>query len=68
MRQARQIELLKRVAASGDQLRGLQIGRSASNSASAYTDPMRFEQEITALFKPGPLFFGLSADLPEPGS
>jgi phenylpropionate dioxygenase-like ring-hydroxylating dioxygenase large terminal subunit len=68
MRQARQIELLKRVAASGNHLRGLQIGRSATNSASAYTDPTRFEQEITTLFKPGPLFFGLSADLPEPGS
>lgn len=68
MRQERQIELLKRVAASGNHLRGLQTGYSATNTASAYTDPDRFEQEITKLFKPGPLFFGLSADLPKPGS
>ena len=68
MRHARQVELLKRVAASGDHLKGLQAPSSATNAASDYADPGRFELERNLLFRPGPLFFGLSADLAEPGS
>ena len=68
MRHERQVELLKRVAASGDHLAGLHAPSSATNAASAYTDPARFELERERLFRPGPLFFGLSADLTEPGA
>ena len=67
MRHERQVELLKRVAASGDHLKRLHAPSSATNAASAYTDPARFELERERLFRPGPLFFGLSADLAEPG-
>jgi phenylpropionate dioxygenase-like ring-hydroxylating dioxygenase large terminal subunit len=68
MRHERQVELLKRVAASGDHLEGLHAPSSAGNAASAYTDPDRFELERKLLFRPGPLFFGMSADLAEAGS
>ncbi|MAT84581.1 MAG: hypothetical protein CMD39_09855 [Gammaproteobacteria bacterium] len=68
MRHERQVELLKRVAASGDHLAGLHAPSSATNAASAYTDPARFELERKLLFRPGPLFFGLSAGLSEPGA
>lgn len=68
MRHERQVELLKRVAASGDHLEGLHAAASATNAASAYTDPARFELERKLLFRPGPLFFGLSAGLAEPGA
>ena len=68
MRHERQVELLKRVAASGEHLKGLQAPGSATNPAAAYTDPARFEMEKKHLFRPGPLFFGLSADLAEPGA
>jgi len=68
MRHERQVELLKRVAASGDHLKGLHAPSSATNAASAYADPARFELERKLLFRPGPLFFGLSADLADPDS
>lgn len=68
MRHERQVELLRRVAASGDHLVGLHAPSSATNAASAYTDPARFELERKLLFRPGPLFFGLSAGLSEPGA
>ena len=68
MRHERQVELLKRVAASGDHLKGLHAPRSTTNAAAAYADPARFDLERKLLFRPGPVFFGLSVDLLEPGS
>lgn len=68
MRHERQVALLKRVAASGEHLQGLHAPASATNAASAYADAARFEMERKLLFRPGPLFFGLSVDLPEPGA
>jgi len=37
------------------------------NKASAYCDPDRFETELEVLFRGGPVFFCMSADLPNPG-
>lgn len=68
MRHERQVELLRRVAAAGDHLAGLHAPASRTNPASAYTDPDRFAREMATLFRGGPVFFGLSADVPEPGS
>ena len=68
MRHERQVELLRRVAESGPRFTGLHAEASRTNAASAYTDPERFGREMQTLFRPGPVFFGLSADLPTPGS
>ena len=68
MRQERQIELLDRVADAGDRLQGLHAESSMINDAAAYTDPDRFEIERRVLFREGPVFSGMSADLPEPGA
>ncbi len=68
MRQERQIELLERVAAAGPRLVGLHGDASATNPASAYTDRDRFDIEQRVLFREGPVFFGLSGDVPSPGS
>lgn len=67
MRHERQVELLQRVFDSGEHLRGLQAPASSVSAASAYTDPVRFEREQQRLFRDGPVFFALSATLPEPG-
>jgi nitrite reductase/ring-hydroxylating ferredoxin subunit len=68
MRRERQVELLRRVAESGQRFEGLHATASRTNDASAYTDPDRFALEQRMLFRAGPVFFGLSADLSEPGS
>ncbi len=68
MRRERQIELLQRVADAGPALAGLHAEASVVNPASAYTDPARFAMEQQVLFRQGPVFFGLSADLTAPGS
>ena len=68
MRKERQLELLDRVAAAGDRLEGLYGESSLVNDAVNYCDPARFEIEQRVLFREGPVFFGLSADLPEPGT
>jgi phenylpropionate dioxygenase-like ring-hydroxylating dioxygenase large terminal subunit len=68
MRRERQIELLERVAAAGRRLEGLYGPESMVNQASAYTDRDRFAIEQRVLFREGPVFFGLSADVRQPGS
>ena len=69
MRQERQIELLDRVAQAGPRLEGLQASASMVNGASVYTDPDRYAPSSSgSCSAPVPLFFGLSADLAEPGA
>ena len=68
MRHERQVELLKRVQASGKHLEGLHSDASRTNSTSSYSDPEQFAKEMKYLFRKGPIFFGLSADLAETGS
>ncbi len=68
MRKERQIELLQRVADAGPHLEGMYAPASMTNPASAYTDPDRYALEQKVLFREGPVFFGLSADLAEPGA
>ncbi len=68
MRRERQIELLQRVADAGPHLEGLFGPASMVNDASVYTDPDRFALEQRVLFRGEPTFFGMSADLPAPGS
>ena len=68
MRHERQVELLKRVQASGKHLEGLHSDASRTNSTSSYSDPEQFAKEMKHLFRKGPIFFGLSADLAETGS
>jgi phenylpropionate dioxygenase-like ring-hydroxylating dioxygenase large terminal subunit len=68
MRHERQVELLRRVERSGPRFTGLHAPSSRTNDAAAYTDPERFALEQRVLFRGGPVFFGLGADLAEPGS
>ena len=68
MRQARQVELLEKVAAAGQRLEGLHAPSSMVNDAAVYCDPERFRIEQELLFRGGPVFFGLSADVPTAGS
>ena len=68
MRHERQVELLQRVAAAGEHLRGLHADHSAVRPAAAYTDEARFERERQLLFRDGPVFFALSATLPTPAT
>jgi phenylpropionate dioxygenase-like ring-hydroxylating dioxygenase large terminal subunit len=68
VRKERQIELLERVANAGEQLQGLYGQSSMVGDAAAYVDPDRFVIEQSVLFRDGPVFFGMSADLSDPGS
>jgi phenylpropionate dioxygenase-like ring-hydroxylating dioxygenase large terminal subunit len=67
MRHERQVELLQRVADAGEHFRGLQAPECLVHPAAVYTDPDRFEREVRLLFRDGPVFFALSAALPNPG-
>lgn len=68
MRHERQVELLERIANAGDNRQGLYGPSSMVQDPSVYIDADRFAREQRVLFREGPVFFGLSADLPEPGS
>lgn len=68
MRHERQLEVLDRIGAAGEGLVGLFGPSSWVNQAAAYTSPERLAQEVDVLFRRGPTYFGLSAELPEPGS
>ncbi|MGY9075522.1 MAG: aromatic ring-hydroxylating oxygenase subunit alpha [Acidimicrobiales bacterium] len=67
MRRERQIELMQRVADSGEHLAGLHGGRSMVNPASSYADPGHFADEMRVLFRNGPTLLGLSCEMSEPG-
>ena len=68
MRRERQLELLDRVAGAGRHLEGLHGPASMVNDASTYTDHTRFALEQQTLVRSGPVFFAMSADLPEAGT
>jgi phenylpropionate dioxygenase-like ring-hydroxylating dioxygenase large terminal subunit len=67
VRHERQVELLKRVGASGDHFAGLHAPQSVVQPASAYADPERFAEELRVLFRNGPTLLGLSCEMPSPG-
>lgn len=67
MRRERQIELLERLAGSGQHFEGMHAERSMVNPASAYTDPERYARELRVLFRDGPTLLGLSCEMPNPG-
>ena len=67
MRHERQVELLQRVADSGEHYVGLHGSRSMINPASAYTDPERHARELKVLFRDGPTLLGLSCEMASPG-
>ena len=67
MRQERQIALLRQVAEAGPSLKGLHAPQSRWQSTQSYSDPARFALERSRLFRQGVVFFGLSADLANPG-
>jgi phenylpropionate dioxygenase-like ring-hydroxylating dioxygenase large terminal subunit len=67
MRREHEIEVLRRVAASGRRHVGLFAASSHVQPASTYSDPARFDEERRVLFRDGPVFAGLSAECPRPG-
>jgi len=68
MRQARQVELLRRLADAATPRPGPLGAHSMRNPASSYTCPRRFEHEKRALFRERPLLVALSCELGEPGA
>ncbi|MEM7091764.1 MAG: aromatic ring-hydroxylating dioxygenase subunit alpha [Actinomycetota bacterium] len=68
MRKERELELLDRIESAGERRRGLFGETSTIAEAAAYVDPDRFAIEQSVLFREGPVFFAMSADLREPGS
>jgi phenylpropionate dioxygenase-like ring-hydroxylating dioxygenase large terminal subunit len=68
MRHEREVELLERVAASGERQVGLFGAASHLNPAAAYVDPARFADEQAVLFRAGPVLMGLSVECALPGS
>ncbi len=68
MRHEREVEILERLAASGERQVGLFGAESHVHPASAYTDPDRFALELSALFRSGPVLMGMTAECAEPGS
>ena len=67
MRHEREVELLERVAASGEHQIGLFGSRSHVQHASDYTDHDRFVAERDVLFRRGPVLMGLTAECAAPG-
>ncbi len=67
MRHERQVEILERIEAAGPRRVGLFGPESMVNPASVYTDPVRFAAERRVLFREGPVFAGLSCEIPNPG-
>lgn len=68
MRHERELELLDRVAASGDHQVGLYGPASAVEPAATYTDEAQFAREQEVLFRRGPVLMGLSSECAQPGS
>lgn len=68
MRRERQVEFLQQVADAAPRMAGLHAPESYVNPASAYTDPDRFELELSALFRGGPILFALGCELRDSGS
>jgi phenylpropionate dioxygenase-like ring-hydroxylating dioxygenase large terminal subunit len=68
VRHEREVELLGRVAASGENQIGLFAAASQVHDASTYTDPHRFDLEQELLFRSGPVMIGLGVECATPGS
>lgn len=67
MRQARQIEVAKRIFGYIDANGTAMADALYRNDVSTYTDPLQTRQEIDELFGGWPLHIALSCELPEPG-
>lgn len=68
MKHERQIELLQRIKGRDPLTSWPLAPQSARNSASAYTDPARFRDELRVLFRGHPQMIGLSSECKEPGA
>ena len=68
MRQSRQAELLDRLVGLDHSKPWSQGLASMHNPASAYTDPLRFQQELEVLFRGRPQFVALTGDCRDPGT
>lgn len=67
MRREHQVEVLRRVRDSGPRHVGLFGAASRVQPAATYADPDRFAVELDTLFRRGPVFAGLAAEIPQPG-
>lgn len=67
MRREHQLSILRRLAASGERHVGLHGDASRTQSAGTYADPDRFVAEQRTLFGTGPVFVGLSCEIPSAG-
>ena len=68
MRHVEQVRLTKELLARLDAGTNVDAGGFRRNPTSAYTDPVRAEQEWQLFFRSHPHVIGLAGDLPEPGS
>ncbi len=68
MRHERQVELLRRLKGRDPQSAWPLAERCMRNPASAYVDPLRFEDEKRGLFRQHPQMMGLSSELGAPGA
>jgi phenylpropionate dioxygenase-like ring-hydroxylating dioxygenase large terminal subunit len=68
MRQERQAELLDRLSGVDTELPWNYAPASMRNPASAYTDPVRFAEELRVLFHGQPQFVGLTGECAAPGA
>ena len=68
MRQSRQAALLDRLVGVDPNKPWTLGAASMRNPAGAYTDPLRFQQELQVLFRGRPQFVGLSGDCALPGA
>jgi phenylpropionate dioxygenase-like ring-hydroxylating dioxygenase large terminal subunit len=68
LRHEREIELLERVASSGERQTGLFGEGSLVQPATAYVDAGRFAREQEVLFRSGPVLMGLTSECRSPGS
>ncbi len=67
MRHEREVELIAKVAQSGERQAGLFGTHSHVRAASVYTDDARFVSELN-LFREGPVLMGLTGECASPGS
>jgi phenylpropionate dioxygenase-like ring-hydroxylating dioxygenase large terminal subunit len=68
MRQERQVELLQRLVGIDTTKPWSRAAASLRNPAASYTNPARFQREMTVLFRGRPQFVAMSGEVEKPGS